>query len=210
MAAGKQQLNDGRLGDFLGAVAPSGLGSALVVLWSLGLMMKQRNAGTVTARTSELETLTGLQYGEICTALKAIRQDGHRVVWQGRDQVIVTLQGDKRVDLFAPFMCNDVEDDTMKAVLDYLNARTGKQHTLGKRTASMLRARMREGMTVADLRHVIDVKVEQWLGNEMEAYLRPSTLFSTKATEYAQERLKETIDKDNEVSREDLGRMWAG
>ena len=44
----------------------------------------------------------------------------------------------------------------------------------------------------------------------MEKYLRPSTLFGTRAVEYSQERLKGKITEEKEISREDLGRMWAG
>ena len=76
----------------------------------------------------------------------------------------------------------------------------------------MLRARMRDDkMTLEELLHVVNVKVQQWKGDEkMEAYLRPSTLFSKKALEYAQERLREDITDEKVVSQEDLSRMWAG
>ena len=58
---------------------------------------------------------------------------------------------------------------------------------------------------------MVNVKVQQWKGCEdMEKFLRPSTLFSPKAVEYAQERLREDITEEKVVSKEDLSRMWAG
>ena len=44
----------------------------------------------------------------------------------------------------------------------------------------------------------------------MEKFLRPSTLFGTKAVEYAQERKREEIADEKKVSKEDLSRMFAG
>lgn len=40
---------------------------------------------------------------------------------------------------------------------------------------------MAEGYSVDDFKRVIDIKVAQWLNNpDMNAYLRPSTLFAPK------------------------------
>jgi len=206
----KQKLDDGRLGEFLGAVAPSGLGVALVVLWAIGLQMKRRNAATVALTTEELAAMTGCSFSDICTAMKAIREDGHEVTWQGRDRLIVTLRTDKRVDLFGPWLQELDVDDCAKAIVAYLNARTGKDYRLDDRARAAIQDRISDGLSIDELRHVVDVKVEQWMGTDMEGFLRPQTLFGEKAADYAQERLKEQIDKDNQVSREDLGRMWAG
>ncbi|MEH8953029.1 conserved phage C-terminal domain-containing protein, partial [Klebsiella pneumoniae] len=47
-----------------------------------------------------------------------------------------------------------------------------------------IRARLREGHTVPDLKLVIDVKHEHWHGNdEQYQYMRPETLFGPKKFE---------------------------
>lgn len=63
-------------------------------------------------------------------------------------------------------------------VIGYLNERSGKHYRAStEATRRMIRARFLEGYTLDDFRHVIDVKVSQWLGTEQEKYLRPETLF---------------------------------
>ena len=64
-------------------------------------------------------------------------------------------------------------------VIRYLNERAG---TSFKESAQghlrLIRGRLSEGYTLDDFRKVIDSKVDEWLGTEMETYLRPSTLFA--------------------------------
>ena len=88
----------------------------------------------------------------------------------------------------------------------------GTNYRMTPNIGSMLRARMRQDhMTIEDLLHVVNVKVQKWKGDEkMEGFLRPSTLFGTKAVEYAQERMREDITEEKVVSKEDLSRMWTG
>ena len=73
-------------------------------------------------------------------------------------------------------------------VLDRLNELMGTKYKMTPQVGGMLRARMRtDKMTLEELIHVVEVKVQQWKGDEkMEGFLRPSTLFSPKAVEYAQ------------------------
>lgn len=75
------------------------------------------------------------------------------------------------------------------AVLDYLNARTGKVFKdKSKDTRKHILARLREGYALKDFERVIDIKAAEWMGTDMEKYLRPSTLFGTKFESYANER----------------------
>lgn len=63
-------------------------------------------------------------------------------------------------------------------VIAYLNEKSGKHYRVGtEATRRMIRARFLDGYTLDDFKHVIDVKVSQWLGTEQEKYLRPETLF---------------------------------
>jgi uncharacterized phage protein (TIGR02220 family) len=77
------------------------------------------------------------------------------------------------------------EKEIYKSIVSYLNekAGTGYKPTTAK-TKSAINARLAEGFTVDDFKTVIDKKCAEWLGTDMEKYLRPETLFGTKFEGY--------------------------
>jgi uncharacterized phage protein (TIGR02220 family) len=80
------------------------------------------------------------------------------------------------------------------AVIDYLNNKANKNfRPTTKKTQSLINARIKEGFSLDDFKRVIDIKCSQWLGTEMEKYLRPETLFGTKFESYLNEKPK--VDK---------------
>ncbi|MCW9412904.1 conserved phage C-terminal domain-containing protein [Klebsiella quasipneumoniae] len=69
-------------------------------------------------------------------------------------------------------------------VLTHLNQVSGSRFQKSKTSLENIRARLREGHTVPDLKLVIDVKHEHWHGNdEQYQYMRPETLFGPKKFE---------------------------
>lgn len=73
-----------------------------------------------------------------------------------------------------------------RAVIDYLNQKTGK-HFLDKSkdTRRLIRARYEEGYTLDDFKKVIDNTSAKWRDDpRMCDYLRPVTLFGTKFESY--------------------------
>lgn len=70
-------------------------------------------------------------------------------------------------------------------VISYLNAKAGKSFkSTTEASAKFIRARLKDGFTVQDLRQVVDVKVSQWKGDsKMDKFLRPKTLFSPEKFE---------------------------
>lgn len=70
-------------------------------------------------------------------------------------------------------------------IINYLNEKTGKhyKHTTNK-TQTVIKARWSEGFTEDDFKKVIDNKVAEWKGTDMEKFLRPETLFGTKFEGY--------------------------
>ncbi|EPX9398250.1 conserved phage C-terminal domain-containing protein [Citrobacter freundii] len=69
-------------------------------------------------------------------------------------------------------------------VLSYLNQISGSRHQKSKTSLENIRARLREGYSVADLQLVIDLKHEHWHENdEQYQYMRPETLFGPKKFE---------------------------
>lgn len=75
--------------------------------------------------------------------------------------------------------------NTIKEIVDYLNLKTKKNFKAGtKATQRHISARLEEGYSLEDFKNVIDKKVREWQGTEMDQYLRPETLFGTKFEGY--------------------------
>lgn len=81
-----------------------------------------------------------------------------------------------------------VNKEIYKYIIEHLNQKCNKnfRHTT-KATQRLIDARLNEGFTIDDFKKVINIKSSQWLGTEMEKYLRPQTLFGTKFESYLNE-----------------------
>ena len=79
----------------------------------------------------------------------------------------------------------------IKEIIDYLNEKAGtKFKYTTKETVRHINARIKEGYTIEDFKHVIDVKVYNWKKDpKMSAYIRPQTLFGTKMENYVNEKI---------------------
>ena len=77
------------------------------------------------------------------------------------------------------------EKNIYAPVISFLNEKAGTKYkpTSGK-TQTLIRARVNEGFTLEDFQTVISKKCAEWLGTDMEKYLRPETLFGTKFEGY--------------------------
>ncbi|UBH21601.1 conserved phage C-terminal domain-containing protein [Macrococcus armenti] len=77
------------------------------------------------------------------------------------------------------------KNEKNKDIVAYLNLKAGKEfkHTT-KKTQSFINARLEEGFTIDDFKKVIDIKCSEWKNSDMNKYLRPETLFSTKFESY--------------------------
>ena len=79
----------------------------------------------------------------------------------------------------------DIDKDLYKSIVEYLNQKAGTHYKpSSKATQSKIHARLKEGFTLDEFKIVIDKKVAEWKGTEMEQYLRPETLFGTKFEGY--------------------------
>lgn len=94
-------------------------------------------------------------------------------------------------------------------VLGHLNIVSGSRYQKSKTSLENIRARLREGYSVTELKLVIDLKHEHWRSNdELYQYMRPDTLFGPKKFEgYLQSAtrweakgrpLRDTWDKNRE------------
>lgn len=74
--------------------------------------------------------------------------------------------------------------DNAILVLTHLNLVSGSRYQKSRTSLENIRARLREGYSVSDLKLVIDLKHEHWNGNdEQYQYMRPETLFGPKKFE---------------------------
>lgn len=76
--------------------------------------------------------------------------------------------------------------DPTEEVIDHLNQRAGTHYkATTENTRKLVKARLREGFTVDEIKLVIDKKCAEWLNNPaMQGYLRPETLFGNKFEGY--------------------------
>ncbi len=80
---------------------------------------------------------------------------------------------------------NNIYKPFIEKVVEYLNEKAGTKYRAGtESTARHIRARLKEGYTVDNFFTVIDKKVAEWKGTDMEKYLRPETLFGAKFESY--------------------------
>lgn len=88
---------------------------------------------------------------------------------------------------------NNILNNIYSSVIDYLNEkteRTGKEKyaPTSTKTQTLIKARLREKYELEDFKIVIDKKCKEWLGTDMEKYLRPETLFGNKFESYLKQK----------------------
>ena len=72
-------------------------------------------------------------------------------------------------------------------VINYLNKVLGTNYKYNADyVVRVLNARITEGYTLEDFKKVIDSQYKEWFGTDMQKFLRPQTLFSTKFDGYLQ------------------------
>ena len=104
----------------------------------------------------------------------------------------------------------DKKENIIKEIIDYLNSRLGTRYAASnKKTQSLIKARLAENKeyTGADFKEVIDKKVKEWKGTEMEKYLRPETLFGTKFESYLNQ--KEVVAKQTKYAFDYMQREYS-
>lgn len=91
--------------------------------------------------------------------------------------------------------------NTIKEIVEYLNLKTKKNFKAGtKATQRHISARLEEGYSLEDFKNVIDKKVREWQGTEMDQYLRPETLFGTKFEGYLNQSDKPVTSRQKSKS----------
>lgn len=83
-------------------------------------------------------------------------------------------------------------------IIKNLNEKVGTNYkATTKKTVQLIDSRIKEGYTVDDFIKVVNIKCEEWVGTELEKYLRPETLFGNKFEGYLNQK---PITKDDKAS----------
>lgn len=85
-----------------------------------------------------------------------------------------------------------------QSIINYLNEKTGKHYkATTNKTQTVIKARCNERFTEDDFKKVIDNKVAEWKGTDMEKFLRPETLFGNKFEGYLNQQVSNKESDDN-------------
>lgn len=97
------------------------------------------------------------------------------------------------------------EPDPTEEVVNHLNNRLGtKYKATTQSTRKLVKARLKEGFTVEDMKLVIDKKATEWEGNpRMAQYLRPDILFGNKFEGYLNANSMPQSNRYNTSSQHD-------
>ena len=90
-----------------------------------------------------------------------------------------------------PIKEKEKEINIYSRVVTRLNDLASKsyRHTT-KKTKMLIDARLKEGFTEEDFYKVIDIKCKEWIGTNMDIYLRPETLFGNKFEGYLNQNIQ--------------------
>lgn len=95
------------------------------------------------------------------------------------------------------------KNNIYSSIVSYLNEKAGTNYKpTSRKTQDLIKARLNEKFTVDDFKTVIDKKVAEWKGTDMEKYLRPETLFGTKFEGYLNQKSRPTAKADNRTNFE--------
>ena len=89
--------------------------------------------------------------------------------------------GKDSIDKSSIMSGNEAENGNsdVKTIIEYLNLKAKKSfRATTKLYERHINARLSEGYTLEDFKHVIDVKCAEWMNTDHEQYLRPDTLFA--------------------------------
>ena len=104
---------------------------------------------------------------------------------------------------------NNIYAESIQNIIDYLNSKIGTNYkATNKKTRSLIAARMKEGFYEDQFIYVIDKKVEEWQGTEMEKYLRPETLFGTKFENYLNAKVSRSQARPQQPQRNSGGNIF--
>ncbi|WP_407453520.1 conserved phage C-terminal domain-containing protein [Methanobrevibacter sp.] len=129
----------------------------------------------------------------------AITDYGYSIIQKSEIDFTKLSNGNDTIVKPIPYINTDNKQD-IKYIVEYLNSKANTNYKdTTKDTAKCINARLNEGFTVEDFKSVIDKKCSEWMGTDMEKYLRPQTLFGTKFESYLNQKAVTKEQKEKKV-----------
>lgn len=142
---------------------------------------------------SDFLTIAGWEEYQNIEGMDKIRESKRlaQARWRAKQKELPSV--DSTVDS-TRHLVDDAEEDKDKdidkekeyiSIVSYLNEKAGTNFkATTAKTKSAINARLAEGFKLEDFKTVIDKKCAEWIGTELQKYLRPETLFGTKFEGY--------------------------
>lgn len=127
-------------------------------------------------------------------------------LYNNRDTVsipyIYTMDTTVSVSVTDTVSDTDTNSNIYKDIINYLNLKNNSNYRYTtKTTKEKIKARLNDGFKLEDFKTVIDKKVEEWTGTNMEQYLRPETLFGTKFESYLNQKTTKVLSNSEKQNR---------
>jgi uncharacterized phage protein (TIGR02220 family) len=173
-----------------GFIIPFDTGVCVIRHWRLNNYI-QKDRYTATIYKSEMSTITELD-GEYTKAevmrtqnnSKMIENCIHNVDEMDTKRIQKSNKLDTQIRLDKNRLDLDKVSKDKEEIISYLNLKSGSNYRLIDSNLRMIENLFKKGYTKQDCMTVIDKKVEEWSGSDMQQYLRPITLFGSKFDGY--------------------------
>ena len=154
-----------------------------------------QNLMEVLSKTEYLLTETQCLIGSESSVTKRVRKHREQKALQcNANETICNTEIDIEKEIDKEIDINKEEKIPYKEIIDCLNkfAKTNYRHT-SQVTKDKIKARWNDGFRLNDFETVIKNKCSEWMGTDMEKYLRPKTLFGNNFESY----LNQKVSKEN-------------
>lgn len=171
----------------------------LIVLVNRNIITQRSISGITRILSFNKDYESWSTYGELADGEKADGEkadgqstDGELAVPPTANQTGVTYGelADQEIKSFKQNSKEIINIVPFEEIITYLNQKAGtkfKHNTVN--TKKHINARWNENYQLTDFQTVIDKKCAEWLGNDMERYLCPDTLFGTKFEKYLNQKI---------------------
>ena len=160
-----------------------------------------QNLMEVLSKTEYLLTETQCLIGSESSVTKRVRKHREQKALQCNaneticnTEINIEKEIDKEIDI------NKEEKIPYKEIIDCLNkfAKTNYRHT-SQVTKDKIKARWNDGFRLNDFETVIKTKCSEWMGTDMEKYLRPKTLFGSNFESYLNQKVSKEKSNTDKV-----------
>lgn len=162
-------------------------------------LKKLEKTGDVAIKTTNKNTLIMVINYDLYQSMCQTNDNQIAINCQSNGNQVATNNNDNKNNIYTPVFddtdLSATENIPYDQIIGYLNEKAGTRYKISSsKTRSKINARWNEGYNLDDFLTVIDTKTSEWLGTDMEKYLRPETLFGTKFEGYLNQTKKSASD----------------